>query len=521
MDSVSGIVQNSEVISRLASVGELAAGVAHEIRNPLTSVKGLLQLLREKCEYQHWDIIFAELDQAISTTQSLLSVSKPSLQSELASDFSLCIELENVLSLFQHNTYTISFERIWFDKATRIHAKRNQIKQALFNLIKNACEAIEANSTVSGVVTIEHRRIGEQACLTIRDNGVGISADILSRLGTPFLTTKPNGTGMGLTQVYSVLHDNQATIEVTSTPGEGTAFTMFFPVSMRYTTDNGGIVRLKNVQLRQSPDVRDFFRLNQKEFSELLEQEAQTTFQIVSQSNVVTKDDLLEHAHQITELIHDGLTQDIIELAQERGITWAKSDIPIISKMEWFYALRKVIWYFLQQFYADKEMDAFTVFEIADRTSQALDSFIVHFNVSFTKYREGVLNAQKAMIEELSVPIIPLLDSIGVLPVVGTLDTNRLRTIEERLLEQLENRNMNKIFIDLSAAIVTDTFEVNALDRVLTGIGLLGCEAVLTGVNAKLVRHLLNSDREFVNRISVEASLQQALQKALQYKIAE
>lgn len=510
LDSRDTIFNSPEIVSRLATVGEIAAGVAHEIRNPLTSVRGLLQILKEKHDYQHWDIIFSELDQAINTIQSLLTVSKPSLQSENISDFSLCAEMENVLSLFQQETYRICFEKQWYNKTAKISGKRNQVKQALVNLIKNACEAIET----TGTITIRHSRTNEYVKLSITDNGVGIPEAALSRVGTPFFTTKSNGTGMGLAQVYSVLHENNATVEVMSVAGAGTTFTLTFPVSTLNQTINGG-VKMIDVKLIPSEDVREFFRINQKTFSMLLEQEAQTTFNIVSKSKYVTKEDLLDHANQIIELVHDGLTQDIIELAQQRGIAWAKSDIPIISKMEWFYALRKVIWYFFEQFYSDKNINASSVFGIADSTSTALDNFIIHFNVSFTKYREDVLNAQKAMIEELSVPVIPLFDGLGVFPIVGTLDNSRLQTIEDRLLEQLESSGMKKIFIDLSGAVVTDNLDVDVLDRTLMGVALLGCEAVLTGVNARLARHLLNSDKNLVQRISVESTLQQALQKSI------
>lgn len=145
-----------------------------------------------------------------------------------------------------------------------------------------------------------------------------------------------------------------------------------------------------------------------------------------------------------------------------------------------------------------------------------MDTFIVHFNVSFTKYREDVLHAQQAIIEELSVPVIPLFDGIGVLPIVGTLDNRRLETIDSRLLEEIEKQNMRKLFIDMSAAVITDNIDMNLLDRILMGVTLLGAEAVLTGVSARLARYLLNSDKDLVKRIPVESTLRKALQRAIE-----
>jgi anti-anti-sigma regulatory factor/two-component sensor histidine kinase len=502
-------ISENEVLSRLASVGQIAAGVAHEVRNPLTSVKGLLQLMKEEYDHQYWDVIFPELDQAITTIQSLLAVSKPSLHNEPSTDFSLSVELENILSLFQHDMYRIEFIKEWHDKSAKVRGKRNQIKQALFNIVKNSCEAIPG----TGRVTLSHYRVGDRVHLVLSDTGVGISEEHLSRLGVPFFTTKADGVGMGLTQVYSTLYEHGATIDVKSAPGAGTTFTITMPVSpsQKHTDSPGGVPVSTISDLHPTEDVREFFRVNRKKFNEWLEQEARTTFEMVSKSKFVSKQDLIDHANQITELIHDGLTQDIIELAQERGKAWAKSDIPIISKMEWFYALRKITWRFLQAFYNDKGLDAAQVFTIADVTSDALDNFIVHFNVSFAKYREDVLKSQQAVIEALSVPIIPLFDGIAVLPIIGTLDADRLTMIEQRLLEQLEHKNFRRVFIDLSGALVTDELALDAFERIIDGVMLLGCEAVLTGIGARLARFLLNSHRDLVHRVTVESSLQAAL----------
>lgn len=173
--------------------------------------------------------------------------------------------------------------------------------------------------------------------------------------------------------------------------------------------------------------------------------------------------------------------------------------------------LRKIIWRFLEEFYRDKNMDAVSIFALADRTSDALDNFIVHFSVSFAKHREDVLKSQQAVIKELSVPVIPLFDNIAVFPVIGTLDAERLRFIEERLLDQLENRNMRKLFIDLSGAIIPNEVPLELLEQILDGVALLGCEPVLTGITAKLARTLLRTNRHVLQRISVESTLQQAL----------
>jgi len=95
--------KSDHTLSRLASIGQIAAGIAHEVRNPLTAVKGFLQLLQEEFSHRYLDIACSELDQAISTLQDLLQVSKPDLEEESYIAINLCSELESLLYLFQES----------------------------------------------------------------------------------------------------------------------------------------------------------------------------------------------------------------------------------------------------------------------------------------------------------------------------------------------------------------------------------------------------------------------------------
>lgn len=499
-------VEKVQELERLSAIGQISAGIAHEIRNPLTAVKGFLQLMQQEHDSRYWDIVNSELEQAISTVQNLLVVSKPEKLDEKWSDVNLCQLLDSILSLFENEMYRVKVEKRFFNVNCQVSGKRNQLKRAFFNLLKNAFEAIEGE----GVITVEHYRSGNEVCLHIRDTGKGIPSDMLPLLGTPFFSTKTEtGTGLGLAQVYATFDDHKASIDVNSTEQEGTEFIIRMPLLQKPWEEQ----MKAELVIEENMDVRQFFEVNRQQFNRQLEIEAQNSFEIVSGLKFVTTQDLIDHANQILSLVHDGMTQEIIKLAQERGVAWAKSDVPIITKMEWFYALRKVIWSFLREYYLRVGITPEETFELSERISDALDNFIIQFNVVFTKYRDDVLKSKQAIIDELTVPLIPIFSQIAVLPLVGTLDDSRMNKIEERMLNEIEQRNIQKVYIDLSAASIPSPETFQKVLRMIDGIKLLGCQVVVTGIRAKLVKTILDLDKSVIGKLVVESTLQQALLK--------
>ncbi|WP_081841587.1 ATP-binding protein [Alicyclobacillus macrosporangiidus] len=266
-----------DTLSRLASIGQISAGIAHEVRNPLTAVKGFLQLLQREISHQYLDIACTELDRAIATLQDLLQVSKPDLEDEPYIAINLCSELESLLYLFQDQIYRVNIIKNFKNVEEVIYGKKNQLKKALFNLLKNSFEAIPNE----GTITIEHYRKGEFIFVIIGDTGVGIPADKLHLLGTPFFTTKDQGTGMGLTQVYSTIYQHGGTITVQSTEGIGTKFTIQFPTEIK---ENMGVIDL-DLKYVQGHNFKEFFLLNIDRFNELFALETKATMKLMEDSD--------------------------------------------------------------------------------------------------------------------------------------------------------------------------------------------------------------------------------------------
>jgi len=171
--------ETDHTLSRLASIGQISAGIAHEVKNPLTSVKGFLQLLQEETKHSYLDLASSELDRAISILQNLLQVSKPDLDDESYNSINLCLELESIIYLFQDQLYRVRIEKNFSDTDQVIYGKKNQLKKGFFNLLKNAFEAIPEE----GTIFIEHQRVGNSILLIIRDTGVGIPEEKIPLLG--------------------------------------------------------------------------------------------------------------------------------------------------------------------------------------------------------------------------------------------------------------------------------------------------------------------------------------------------
>lgn len=211
---------------KLASIGQIAAGIAHEVRNPLTSVKGFLQLLKESHSHPYLSTMESELDKAIATLQNLLQVSKPDLQEEPYVNIDCCKELKALLLLFEDRLYQVDVIMDLRHEGILLLGKKNLFLKAFFNLIKNALEAMDNK----GTLTIQHYYEKEKIQIKISDTGIGIPKDKLNMLGTPFFSSKSEGTGLGLTQVFTTVNDHGGNICVESEWGKGTTFHIQLPV---------------------------------------------------------------------------------------------------------------------------------------------------------------------------------------------------------------------------------------------------------------------------------------------------
>ena len=413
-------------LSQLASVGQIAAGVAHEVRNPLTAVKGFLQLLKEKNPADYIDIAQSELDNALTTLENLLQVSKPDLEGEPFYSFNLSSELESLLHLFQDQQYRIHFTKQFRDTDAKIFGQKNQLKKAFFNLLKNAFEAIPDK----GTITVEHFAENNHVHVVVQDTGVGIPKDKLSQVGTPFFTTKENGTGMGLPQVFSVIYQHKGKIKVESEENEGTKFQISLPID--FAKKSQGVTTLDLVFDEKNPNLSTFFQKNRAKFEERLLSEAVNVQDKIDEIHTIVNIDLLDNAHKIVLYVVEERRHELLLFARQEGELWAQHSLTIAFKLEWVQAIRRVMWDFLYNYDrlrgANGDRNAFYTLE--KNINELVDQFFSHFFISFTTYKDKEIQSQRELIENLSVPIIPLTNTISILPLVGKIDLFRINTIK-------------------------------------------------------------------------------------------
>lgn len=211
---------------KLSLVGQLAAGLAHEIRNPLTSIKGFLQLIKnENPDNIYFDIMLAEIDRIDLITSELLLLAKPKFPPVTSLDIKLM--LEQVLTLINPDAilHNIQLIKKYDNEPIWIEGNENQMKQVFINILKNAIEA----SPKSGEVVIEIIKDAE-VIVRVIDHGCGIPEDKLNKIGEPFYTTKEKGTGLGMMVSYNIIENHRGKINVMSKLNKGTVFDVRLPI---------------------------------------------------------------------------------------------------------------------------------------------------------------------------------------------------------------------------------------------------------------------------------------------------
>jgi two-component system sensor histidine kinase PilS (NtrC family) len=220
---------------RLAAVGEMAAGIAHEIRNPLASMSGSMQMLRQELslsgdQAQLMDIVLKESDRLNQTIKSFLSYAKPQKLTITRVDLrTLVLETATLLKNSPDVGDRQSIVTDVPDHAVPVDADEGQLRQILWNLATNGLRAMPDGGEIRLAAREEADAEGQPvAALEVCDQGVGIAADEIDMIFQPFRGSFGKGTGLGLAIVYRIVTDNRGRIDVQSAPGRGTTFTVRF-----------------------------------------------------------------------------------------------------------------------------------------------------------------------------------------------------------------------------------------------------------------------------------------------------
>ena len=232
MTELKNLEKEMRETERLAAVGRMAAGVAHEVRNPLSSIKGLALLLKGKFsqksnEHETAILLIQEVERMNRTISELLSFARPAPLELTEVDMHALLEQQVRLLVADVASDNIVFDLEVADDLLPVAADQDRIKQVILNILLNGVQAMDSG----GMLTVRawNNPDNKTVVLTVTDTGMGMGKETLSQVFFPYFTTKRRGTGIGLALSQKVIADHGGTIYLSSVPGQGTVVTVELP----------------------------------------------------------------------------------------------------------------------------------------------------------------------------------------------------------------------------------------------------------------------------------------------------
>ena len=219
-------------VERLSLVGQMAASITHEIRNPMAVVRGFLQLMKEKSPDSldhYYRIVMEELDRANGIINDFLSLAQNRISEKEQWHLHQIINDLSPLLWADANLRGQTIELLLDEQVPKLHLNAKEIKQVLLNLARNGMEAMEEKGKLT--IQTRFRETNNMVELIVKDTGVGMSKSRQERLFEPFFTTKAKGTGLGLALCLSIVERHGGKIDVESEEGKGTTFIISLPLS--------------------------------------------------------------------------------------------------------------------------------------------------------------------------------------------------------------------------------------------------------------------------------------------------
>jgi len=229
-------------------------------------------------------------------------------------------------------------------------------------------------------------------------------------------------------------------------------------------------------------------------------------------------EELQEFGNPIMNVVANNIVdlnvEKIADLAKQRGSQHAKVEFPIHLAWELFQSTRGIVWNAIKAFHIESNTTLSTeeLFLLERQINNIIDLYIESYTASYVKYKDELLKSHREIVEELSVPIIPLATGVCILPIVGNLDNYRAKKIREKTLIRINELKVKQLIIDISGVPYVDTAVVNHIFKIVKSIKLLGCSTILTGISPKIADTMIELGVEISNELKTKSDLQQALQ---------
>lgn len=223
---------NMQQQEKLALIGQMTAGIVHEIKNPLATIKGLSQLIKLKANTdkvrEYSSVIDSAIDDVTKVINEFLSFAKPNPTFKIRTSLNRIVESMKLITETQCYTKNIKSQFHFSSYPIEVTADEIKIKQVILNITENAIAAMEGVELPELIVSTYFASDSGEGVIEITDNGIGMSPAVLDKIGNPFFTTKEKGTGLGLGISYQIISEHKGRIEVESIEGKGTTFKIIF-----------------------------------------------------------------------------------------------------------------------------------------------------------------------------------------------------------------------------------------------------------------------------------------------------
>lgn len=263
-------------------------------------------------------------------------------------------------------------------------------------------------------------------------------------------------------------------------------------------------------------DLKKYFQENKQPFECDLLEEAVNVRHKIEDILQVGDIDLINNAHKLVFYVLEGREEELKAFAKQEGIAWATHSLALTFKLEWVQAIRRTIWKFIREF-NDTMPNILKghFFELEKKVNSLIDQFLNSFFIDYSSYKDELLTAQRKLVENLSVPVIPITSTISILPLIGAVDSFRNSILEEKVLTEVGRLRIQTLIMDLSGIADMESEVIDHLMKTIDGSSMMGCRTVITGLRADVVRKMLTLGIKFDKDTKTFGTLQQALNNYL------
>jgi len=263
--------------------------------------------------------------------------------------------------------------------------------------------------------------------------------------------------------------------------------------------------------------VKEFINQNKEIFEEKLLSEAVNVRSKIEEILTIGNIDLLNNANKLTMYIVEDREAEIVSFAKQEGVVWATHELTLSFKLEWVHAIRRTIWDFFYHYnnFTGHSEDAKKFFTLEKKINDQIDMFLNTFIMSYSDYKDKLIMMQREMVEDLSVPIIPITPTVCILPLIGSIDSFRTQIIEEKVLIEIGRLRIQTLIMDLSGIAKMEANVIDNLMKIIEGTSMMGCKTTITGIRPEIVREVVKLGLSFGKKVETKGTLQQALKDYL------